>query len=57
MCKIGFTNDGKVFMIIMSTIEGKPVETLLQWEPSQAKAISMEIDKAVTEAQSRKVIQ
>ena len=57
MYKIGYTNDGKIFMVIYSTMDGKPTETLVQWDTSQARELCQEIAKATTEAESRKVIQ
>lgn len=44
--KIGFTEDGYVFAEVLSSIEGKPVQTILQWEPLHA----MEVAKALKNA-------
>lgn len=44
--KIGFTDDGLVFMMILSTIEGKPVQTVLQFKPQEAVNLAKNIEQA-----------
>ncbi len=48
--KMGYTNDGNVFMIFISNYEGKDVETIIQWEPTTALRIADGIKSASIEA-------
>ncbi len=48
--KMGYTNDGNVFMVIVSNFEGKDVETIIQWEPTAAFQIANGIKSASIEA-------
>jgi len=48
--KMGYTNDGNVFMVITSNYEGKDVETIIQWEPVTASRIADGIRSASIEA-------
>lgn len=48
--KMGYTNDGNVFMVIISNYEGKDVETIIQWKPTSALRIADDIKSASIEA-------
>lgn len=48
--KVGYTNDGNVFMVIISNYEGKDVETIIQWKPTSALRIADDIKSASIEA-------
>ena len=51
MIQIGYTNDGKVWMMIFSTVEGKPVKTMFEWVPEMALQLADELKKTAEEAQ------
>ncbi len=50
---IGFTDDGFVFMTILSTLDGKPTQTTLQWRPDQAQEICQKILDAAEKAMEK----
>lgn len=54
MTSIGTTNDGLIFMIISSQIEGKPVETTIQWSLEQARKVVETITEKCEEAEKIK---
>ncbi len=51
--RIGYTNDGLVFVVIDGEIDGKPIQTITQMHPSVAHKVSMAIEKAATDAEER----
>ena len=44
--KIGFTKDGMVFMVLLQSLEGKPVQTILQWKPQEAVKLAQSLEQA-----------
>ncbi len=51
--RVGFTDDGFVFMVVWSQFEGKPTKTIMQWSPERALRICKAISMAVEGAKSR----
>jgi len=49
--QVGYTDDGLVFVMFLSQIEGKPTQTVIQWTPEQAKAMSQAILNAANSAE------
>ena len=44
---IGWTDDGKVFMVMNSILEGKPIQMTIQWNPNDALNIVEGIRQAI----------
>ena len=53
--RIGYTEDGFVFMLVWSQWEGKPIKTIMQWTPTHAKEIVNSINKAVEGAEKKSI--
>ena len=51
---IGYTDDGLVFMVINSTLEGKPIQMTLQWKPVDALNIAEGIRQAIEGIRGKK---
>lgn len=43
---IGYTDDGMVFMTIMSQLDGKPTQTVVNMDIQQAESLSKELANA-----------
>ncbi len=52
--KIGFTNDGQVFMLVLSKYEGKEFQTLLTWHPDEADGFAKDITDAAEAARGKR---
>jgi hypothetical protein len=52
--KVGYTDDGMVFFLLVTSLEGKPIKTINQWEPKRALEISESIKQAATHAQLKR---
>ncbi len=50
---IGYTDDGKIFMLVNSTYEGKPVQTAIQWNLKDALEVANAIKQAVDGIRSK----
>lgn len=44
--KIGFTQDGLVFAVVLHTVDEKPLQTVLQWKPQDAIEVAKAIEQA-----------
>lgn len=51
---IGYTDDGIVFMLVHSTLEGKPIQMTVQWNPNDALNIAEAIRQAVEGIRGKK---
>jgi len=51
MHQIGYTNDGKVWLIIYSTYENKPVSTKLEFDPRGAIETGKNLAEAAEQAE------
>jgi hypothetical protein len=49
--KVGYTDDGMVFFMTVTSLEGKPVKTINQWAPKTALEVSDSLRLAATQAQ------
>ena len=56
--QIGYTDDGKVFMVLDSRApDGQPMQTILQWPPEDARRIASSLSKAAETAEEKKKVQ
>jgi len=51
---IGYTHDGKVFMVMNATLEGKPMQMTIHWNPNDALNIAEAIRQAVEGIRGKK---
>jgi hypothetical protein len=52
--KIGVTNDGMVFFLVLSSYEGKQFQTILTWHPDEAKQIANDFIEAAEIANGKR---
>lgn len=52
--KVGYTDDGMVFFMLVSSLEGKPIQTINQWEPKRALEISDSLREASIQAELKR---
>ena len=55
--QIGYTDDGKVFMTILTMIDDKPIQSVVQMEPSRAREVAKVIEQAATDAEEKRIVQ
>ena len=49
--RIGYTEDGMVFIVINSMLNGKPAQTIVQWKPEMARHVAKTITEAANKAE------
>ena len=54
MIQVGYTKDGLVFLQVMSTYEEKPMQTVVQLQPPDAKSLCKDILNAAKMAEETK---
>lgn len=51
---VGYTEDGLVFMLVHTTFEGKPTQTIFRWDPKSARGIAGFLIDAANKAEEYK---